>query len=300
MKKLLALVLSAMLLLGAMPAALAEITPEDYYTIARATVETITGKAPVSSSTDPDFNGIMAIMVMDGSGGGDPQFAVIGPRGQYTLWRLPGKSSAEMLLIFVQALETWQHFSYNISGYPFGILFSSDEHGSMTVRSQADAQTVISAIRDVSPAPTTRPTATARPTAVPVSRPIVPSILSFADYRISVEDYTAQDNYYSVRGGLSTSAIRTALADDYVRLLTTKYPFRLVDTIDNGSSVYYLLDYTGAGNIRPVVANRYSADVIVKRDSDSFDQYNFCFLFVYVSPSLDFVETDDRTTVNLR
>ncbi len=293
MKKMLALVLALALLLSAAPAAWAEISPEAYYIVAQTAVEALTGQPPAGNFTDSDFNGIMAIMVMDGSRTASPQVAVFGPGGQYTIWQLPGKSTDDMLELFVQVLEFWQVFSYDISGHAFGVIFSSEQHGSLTIRSQADAQTVISTVRGSSPTPTVQPV---QPTAAPSSRPIVPSMLSFANYRIKEENRIAESNYVAIRDGLKNDEVTHALAQDYVELLTTEYPYRLVETIDGGyGEVIYLLDYTGAGNVRPVVWSGYSADVIVRVWSHSM-----CWIDVHFSPNFDYVETDDRTTVNLR
>ncbi len=122
----------------------------------------------------------------------------------------------------------------------------------------------------------------------------LPSLLSYAHYRLSVNKQSATAYRYT---RAASTALMAQLAKDYVDLLTREYAFKLVKTaVPNNSYTIYYLDYTGnTASLRPYVHMDFPGEVII----EMFVGYDST-TYISFADGLEYVETDNRTTVNFQ
>ena len=305
MKKMLCALLAMVLALSMALPALAETAGALNFQLTTIVAQQLTGRDDYDVySDDADYSDfgemVLACFITEPTDEEYCTILVVGPnpdgnfahRGWIMDW-----SWEQSLQFFIDMLESWDMMTINLpEELPLHVIFYTEavEGGSIEVMDKESAELVIKLFAPILDG--TDNTANTTTPSVPDTL-VVPSVLSFADYRVS-ERYGNWDNGspYIAYEGFASDDLMVTFAKDYINLLTSKYDYELVkyDDVSNlGTFLVYYLDYTGPENTRPFAHRSFSGDVVIELF------YGFGgTMYVSVSPTLNYVETDDRTTVN--
>ncbi len=257
------------------------------YNTLKIIAQMLIANEPEYEVADQSYEGTLALVIVEGKKGQPGFLQAIGPNAKgetcvaaWTLSQKPEQGST----IIKQVMNLWDALTFGLEDGEFQLMYMSDRlsNGIVIIRYLEEVEKIVSEVIEQ---------VYAQSAAEKESSPLLPSIDSFSGYRLRVDERFKKDQNRTNYSGFANDEVNKAFVDDYVKLLIENCSFEL---IKHENAVYYL-DHTGNGAMRPVYYKNLPADVIVISFLDGMGGE----AIIYYSDGLSYVETDDRTTVNI-